>query len=295
MIIQMIKQKRLLAILPLLILIQLTGCESNFQPLQENDQYAYSIYGTLDVHADTQWVRVMPVNDKLIPSKPDSNNTRVSLVRKSTGEKVLFNDSLFVFGGDAYVWNYWTIEEIHPNEEYVLEAEGAEEQKSSVTVTTPSRMPLPLIEYSEESSSVNVNGSSSGPLVMVDAVFFVQEIRPFLNDLGPEVKVRISYLDELYEDPNSNDFRLNFNERKAIAGESSYKDFVINKRELHLATGSSDWPDLTELSRQEMQLPDAVSNVENGTGVVAGIAKRVVPIKNCYDEQSNLVPCEEIN
>lgn len=290
----MTKKERLLAILPVLILLYITGCESNFQPLQENNQYAYSIYGTLDVHADTQWVRVMPIHDKLIPSKPDSNHTRVSLVRNSTGEKVMLNDSLFVFGGDAYVWNYWTTEEIHPNEGYILEAEGAESQKSSVAIRTPSTLPLPVIQYSEESGRVKVNGMNPEPLVMVDAVFYVQEIRPFLGDLGPEVKVRISYLDDLYEDPDSESYRLVFDERKAITGETGYGDFVINKRTLQIASGSSDWPDLTDLSEQEMQLPDVVSNVENGIGVVAGIAKRDMPIKSCYDEQSNPVACEEI-
>ncbi|MCW9707447.1 hypothetical protein [Fodinibius salsisoli] len=283
----------LLAILMIGFLIQIAGCESNFDPLQENDQYTYSIYGTLDVHADTQWVRVMPIHGKLIPSKPDSNNTEVTLTRKSTGKTLQLNDSLFVFGGDAYVWNYWTTEKIYPKEEYIVEAVGAEGQKSSVTVTTPSKLPLPLVTYSEEGGEVKVNGSTSEPLVMADVVFHVQEIREFLGDLGPEVKVSISYLDILYEDPNSEDFRLIFNERSAIAGETGYDAFIINKRELHIAAGSNDWPDLTDLSEQEMQLPDVVSNIENGTGVVAGIAKREVPIKNCYDAQDNLMPCEE--
>ncbi len=41
-------------------MLVLSGCNRSFEPFKENNTYYFSIYGYLDVSADTQWVRVSP-------------------------------------------------------------------------------------------------------------------------------------------------------------------------------------------------------------------------------------------
>lgn len=86
------------------------GCETEFDPLQERDRYPFSMYGFLDLHADTQWVRVMPVLDSLVTHNPEPIDAHVTLTREMTGETTVLDDSLFFYGSFAYAWNYRTAE-----------------------------------------------------------------------------------------------------------------------------------------------------------------------------------------
>jgi len=271
------------------------GCENSFAPLEDNDRYNYSIYGTLDLYADTQWVRVMPVIETLIPDDSTDPGVEVTLTRASTGDTSLLNDSLFVFGaGAAYVRNYWTTMPLFPNEEYILQAEGPDGRTSSSRVTVPSSLPLPLVEYSQEDETGQVTGTSDDPLVVVETIYYVQEITEV--GLGPEEMVRFSQLEKLIFNRARDEYRLQVNDRLALARELNLgeDEFVVNRRELLIVTGSEDWPDLSDLTELEIVLPEVVSNVENGTGVVAGIASRRVPLKSCFDGSGAHIPCEDL-
>lgn len=41
--------------------------------------FAFSMYGFLDVHADTQYVRVMPILDELLPNHLDTIDHSVTI------------------------------------------------------------------------------------------------------------------------------------------------------------------------------------------------------------------------
>ncbi|MCW9707448.1 hypothetical protein [Fodinibius salsisoli] len=280
-----------LAILMIGFLIPIAGCESNFEPLQENDQYAYSVYGTLDVYADTQWVRVTPIHDTFISSKVDSNNTKVTLTQTSTGKTVQLNDSLFVFGGDAYVWNYWTTEEIHPKEEYVIEAEGANGLYSSAQLTVPDSLSLPLVKYSVEENRGEIKGSSGSPLVRMDIKYSIQIITE-VGTLTEELEVVSSLLEEINR-TSDGVYLAEFDGEELILDEIGHnKRYQINKRELYVATGSESWLSLTDLSEEEIMSPGVGSNIEMGVGHVAGMAQRKGFLRSCYDDRGDLIFCE---
>lgn len=274
----------------LIVVLMAAACDNSFDPLQENDEFAFTMYGALDVHADTQWVRVMPIGKKLIPSEADTVDVEVSLVRRETGEVISMNDSLFVFGNDAHVHNYWTTEPLAGGEEYTVRAEDENGRLSKATVTIPPALPLPLINVSEQTGRVRINGMSEAQLVMADSRYKVQEITP--AGPGPEDELVFSHLDEVYLGEDGS-YGFAFNPSGLLSQELSGV-YVVNSREFHIASGSEDWPDLSDLSQLEIAIPDIVSNVENGTGFVAGIASRQVPIKNCYNDNGEQVPCEEV-
>lgn len=263
---------------PVLILcIWNLSCETTFEPLQENDLYAFTMYGSLDLHAETQWVRVMPIGETLIYKNPEPNGTKVSLIRESTGEMTALNDSLFRFGGDAYVWNYWAGTTLQPNEEYRVVAETTDGRKSQSVVTLPSFLPIPDVTYSVEEESGTVSGSTEDPLVTVEMRYLAQAI----TEVGcaQEMEVIISHLDDVFITPEG-EYHFDIDNRFRIAsGLGGNVPYIVNKRELVVISASEeDWPDIADLTEEEIILPDLVSNVENGTGVIAGIATRRVII-----------------
>jgi len=253
------------------------GCETSFDPIQENEELTFSINGVLDVHADTQWVRVMPIGESLIPTNPNENGTAVDLTRQSTGEGFALEDSLYKFGGDTYVWNYWLTENMNGNESYEIVAESAAWDQSRVVVDTPSPLPQPNIVYSEDFESISVSGIALDTIVVAETRYLAQA----LTEVGcaPEREIRISHLD-IMNFTSGDEYAINSENREVIARELGVfgDQFRINRREFVLVTAGPDWPDDVGLSDLEKNLPDVVSNVEGGTGLVAGIAKRKIEI-----------------
>lgn len=253
------------------------GCENEFDPLQENDRYVFSMYGTFDIHADTNWVRVMPITETLIPRDPESNGTTVTMIHQRTGEETPLQPKLVRFSGNVYVWNYWTTKELEPQEEYTIRAKAPGGSQSYATITIPSELAIPDIDYSEENEVGEIRGISEDTLVTVDFRYFVQVIRDRV--LEPEVEVLISNLEDISLKTNG-DYCAEIDNAEKLEEIllANRGDMIVNRRELVVISGSEDWPDIADLSEEEIVLPDAVSNVVNGTGFIAGIAKRKIVI-----------------
>lgn len=252
------------------------SCENSFQPLQENNQYAFTMYGTLDFHADTQWVRIMPIGKTLLPKDSIPDPTTVALIRKKTGETTFFSDSLFRFGGDTYVSNYWSTKPLVANENYTLIAENSNGDQSLSNIHIPSPLPLPTVEYSTEREVGFISGFSADPLVSLETRYLVQVTD---ERCLPEREIILSHLEDIVPSGDGS-FVLKIDNLSKISKLLGVipGDFIINHRELVLIAASTDWPDLTDLSEQEIVLPDVVSNVEHGTGLVAGISRRILEI-----------------
>jgi hypothetical protein len=267
-------KNRFPAFLPVCAILILTGCDNSFEPLMENDRYAFSMYGALDVHADTQWVRVMPIGDKLIPTDSVPSATEVRIINENTGEQFMLTDSLFRFGGEAYVLNYFTDVPIFPEETYRVTATAEDGRQSYSILRTPSELAVPDVDFNESLERLIITGSNSNPIVSVDIRYRVQTVT--FGGCTPEAELVISNLKDVLTLPNG-EYRINANNGSQL---SQYR---INSRDLVIVTGSEDWPDLQELNEEEMALPDVVSNVENGTGYIAGIARRYVMISPRLD------------
>ena len=280
--------------------LQWTGCRDSFQKLAENEKYAYSMSGVLDLHADTQWVRVMPINKTLLARNTENNVTSVTITREETGETSRLNDSLFVFDNNVRVWNYWTTMLLHPNEKYTVRAEG-EDGTVSATVSIPSPLPVPVVkteaENEEEEECIPfVKGSSDTPLVTADLKFYYR-LTSF-DKVTAIDELSVSYMDKISRKPNGL-YKFKFDTLETMFEEvgrnpDDDEGYIIEEIQLIVATGNEDYPDYSLFTEEEAVLPGTISNVENGTGFVAGIARRIVPLKSCYDDQGDLIPCEEI-
>lgn len=260
------------------LLFMAVSCDQTFDPLQKNEDLTFSMYGVVDVHGQFSVVRVMPIGERLINTDPESNNSQVFLIHNSTGDQIAFQDSLYKFGGDTYVWNYFSSEDLSANSSYRFVAQNSEGRSSVAQINLPSELPIPTIEeYSTGFESGIFIGQSVDPIVSVKTRYFVQPV----NEIGcdPEMEIVISHLDQLitYADGR---YRLEVNNRSEISAAlgPSVENFVINRRELLIVSSGEDWPDLSELIDLEITLPDVINNVEGGVGYVAGVAGRIIQI-----------------
>lgn len=259
--------------LAMLGLISLSGCENTFNPIKENDELVFSMVGVLDINADTQWVRVMPVGKSLLPLNPEPNGTEVRLIRESTGSVSVMDDSLFRFNDDTYVWNYWTDEPIHPDEFYTIVAENPEGEKSIVRVETPSITPVPEVEFNERLERVYVHGEKTDSLVVIESRYLVQP----LTDMGcaEETEIVLSHMNQVVVRGEA-EYYMTAENGVALWQELGVNSYIINRRAVIIITATRDWPNAASLTEDEVALPDVISNVENGTGVVAGIARQEI-------------------
>lgn len=253
------------------------SCDTTFEPMQENDRYAFSMAGALDVHADTQWVRVMPVGTELYPTDNQPSENIVRLIDEQTGQISVMNDSLFRFGGTSFVRNYWLPGELIPEHEYRIEAETPEGWQSEVLIVTPPELPVLDIDYSLKLEEGKVIGTANAPIVTAEFRYLVQPITMY--GCGPETEVIISHTDEVVHNENGS-FELDFRNTMELSSrlDTTLDGLIINSRKFVFVTAGEHWPDIDSLDEIERTLPDAVSNVENGTGFVAGIASRTIQV-----------------
>lgn len=253
------------------------SCENEFEPFEKTEKYVFSMNGYLDVHADTQWIRVMPIGETLLPQDATINSNQVRLTREATGESVVLNDSLFQFSGDTYVWNYWLPDSVIADEEYRITATDSVGKQSSVVVRTASKLMVPEIEYDQDFEEISVLGSTRDSLILLETRYLVQAF----VEVGctPEREVSFSHLENITTGPNGHYAFTSIN-REAIAEKLDVQpfSFQVNQRKLVIITAGEDWPDYSNIGDLEANIPSVVSNVINGTGFVGGIAKKEISI-----------------
>lgn len=295
----------------------ITSCNETFEPIKENDTYFFSIYGYLDASADTQWVRVTPLHDSIFPGTEasDSLDAIVSLVHLDSGEKVILNDSLFIYAQIAYAYNFWTTMDLQPDQTYKLIAERSDGARSTVTVSLPEEFPTPEIRlppdrFDEDDPDL----FSPDTLVMrgIDRLADVQAIYHVRNKItGDELE---SFIPHLKDTTRSN---LNANERRVLiqpredlnqveeearskipvrSDTFNVENYELFNCQMFIASAPSDYPKFHILSDLVITLPEGISNIENGVGYLAGIVSKTIPYpSHPWPEEPGLnpAPCPE--
>lgn len=125
----------------LLFLLLCFGCDNANISLTKPSELYFSMYGFLDVKADTQFVRISPLRE--VPSSlPQKIDASVELRDLDSGEKIAMKDSLFKFEGQFYVHNFWTTHKIRENGRYQLRATNSEGKSSIANIEVPNAAPV---------------------------------------------------------------------------------------------------------------------------------------------------------
>lgn len=152
-------------------------------------------------------------------------------------------------------------------------------------MSTPSSLPQPEVVYSEDFESISVSGIALDTIVVAETRYLAQA----LTDVGcsPEREIAISHMDEMIV-TSGDEYSINSENIEEIASELGvFADQIrINHREFVVVTAGPDWPEDVGLSELEKNLPEVDSDVEGGTGLVAGIARRNIEISE------RRLPCE---
>lgn len=276
--------------------ILIAGCDHTFEPLQENENYHFSIYGYLDATADTQWVRVGPAR-RAVNEPPDPSGIRVTLEHIQSGQTIVMNDSLF---SDKNFLNYWTTHDIENEQTYRITAER-DGKSSRVTVTMPKELPTPRVLKSRsivpgEGNIVSVYiDDSIDHLADVQSKWYV-----LLQPDGQREKVTYSFSHR-----NTAKYTTAFygawfvdvlvdHELRTIQRQTAGSDIEIIHRQIFVAAGGPEWNEnISSIDDLEYFLDGTASNVENGLGYVVGIDTKLVPMETCYPPGGELIiPCE---
>ena len=265
-------------------LCALIGCDSTVDPFQENDRH-YSIFGYLNVTADTQFVRIEKLRDGQATQAPPTLDATVRLTNLATDRTVPLQDSLFQFFGGATAHNFYTTADIAPSTTYRLVVEGPNGAVSRAETTTPPSPTVtvvrpvqdcfpscdtpwlgPACESPEEGSDRQavLRVGNTDRLVAVKAIYDMSAPtgRWSFDSLSDASEVR----DRVFQ------ARAGYDDDWCRIPPPSTQDRTAKRISIIVASGGPDWPDFMGLAPERDLLPTVASNVDGGVGLLGGIA-----------------------
>jgi hypothetical protein len=260
----------------LLAAVPAAGCEDRpFEPYAPNETAAFSMYGYLDVKADTQWVRVMPVRQNLL-SDPAPIDAVVTLEDVETGHTVTLKDSTFRYAdaqldGVVYAHNFWTTERLAAGARYRLRAVRSDGDSTTAVVNMPADF---------EFSFLNLEGGGDTALVQLRAerVLSVETLHTMATGAG-EPGGRVAKRQKAPSASGNPGVQLLYVDGTP-AIQSGLSD--VGRTDLRIAVAGPDWQFDATLPDLEVMEPSTMpSNVEHGLGYVGGVEIWTIPFHRC--------------
>jgi hypothetical protein len=259
-----------------------------------SDQYRYSLYGTLDVNADTQVVRVSSLADSVQVGAAPSLEATVSLENLDTGAQVALQDSLMTVTGDTRVHNFWTVHPIEPGTAYRIAVRSEGEVVTTVETSTPAeapavsygralRLPCQVDRFGDPIPGQNTFELQVGAPEQLAALQVLYPITRLRGAQRPapvdSLLARFGHLDaprtpqvDIAYAPDL--IALNTRDEGCIGRSSFFRDSVL----VAVARGGPEWPDWLDVPLNELARPDSFSNVQGGHGFVGGIYSDTVQV-----------------
>jgi hypothetical protein len=265
------------------------GCDdAPFEPFAENTVGPFAIFGYLDLRADTQWVRVMPIRQNLLTA-PDPIDAIVTLEHLGTGRVVTLRDSLFGFtdrelGGVGYAHNFWTTEPVEPEATYRLVATRSDGAATTAMVEMPpdSELSLRFWQHSEKPQEwYPLRAFVEGENLLYAEVLFT--VWNSTGDGWPEPPVQLRMTPHPRSWPGNWEiglpgwwFELN---------RPSLED--TERWEAQIVMGGADWPFEPGLSPTDAAVPGNIpTTVEDGVGFLLGVERWRIPLAICEPMES---------
>ena len=121
-------------------LAALAGCEVALDPIEDGTRY-FTLSGYLDTEADTQWVRVEPLDLTVAPSD-EPIDAEVTLV--GPGGRARFTQRVVRLGPNPSHL-FWTTADVEPGQAYTVEARRPDGATTRARVRTPAPDPPPVL------------------------------------------------------------------------------------------------------------------------------------------------------
>ncbi|MCS3675433.1 hypothetical protein GGP66_002880 [Salinibacter ruber] len=279
----------------------LVGCDPSVDVLRPSDTYRYSVFGVLDVAADTQAFRVEALDDSVQVGAPADFEGTVLLENLDAGSSTTLRDSFAVVGstGDRF-HNFWTTRSVTADTRYRLAVQEGGRTVTSVTTKTPSRPPeltrdttfyLPCLPPAPDGGPRPGNTfilTASG----VDRIAAVQVTYPVAVSIpGEGDRVRratFNYTSTLRK-VQGNTFEVPIAYRSALTSLNpdpppsgptciSRSEFTRQRATARIATAGPGWPDWRSVPLDQIARPDSFTNVRNGLGFVGSIYSNTIQV-----------------
>lgn len=251
-----------------------TGCEEEVTPIIGTDR-AYTLYGALTPEADTQFVRVFPIEEILEPTSPVPLDARVVSTDLETGVQHAWRDSLVMDFRRQYAHVFWSPFRPEHGHTYRIEIEGAT-GASAVDVTIPLPATIEVQEAISASSTtvpVLIRGDA-GNLLGIEIDYTVGSA-PGLGS-GP-ITLTVPFEGQMTRQGEGWLLRIDMaREREEIvvrldargAYRNEYGVLLLDMR-LHMIVANDAWvPPGGVFDPEVLIQPDVMTNVENGFGFV---------------------------
>jgi|SRR5690554_1503125 hypothetical protein len=259
----------------LLLAFSLTGCEEDVVAVLGTD-YPFTLYGAFNPEADTQKVRVFPIEQRLEPTSSDPIDATVTSVDKATGETHTWQDSLLQFSDGTYGHLFWAKLRPAYGHSYQVEVKRSDGATSKVSFTVPKMIqPIvgePIVSTSIVDVPVFLEGEAPR-LIQFELEYWVK----YDSSLAGTTKIVIPYTEELTRVDGGWKFniklRRDFNDIVALLrGRKLYLPrYGVGLIELNVRAMVVDdaWnPPNDEFDPEILVEPGTMTNVENGFGFV---------------------------
>lgn len=290
------RQRWIVLLAPALVaaLVCVSGCDPSVDVVNPSEQYQYSLFGVLNVAADTQVVRVEPLGDTTQIGAPRDIPATVFLENLDTGTRVQLRDSFdAVGGGIAQVHNFWTTHTIQPGTTYrvVVEEEGS--PITTATTTTPAQSPTLLhnpqatddkpfylpCELDGDNNPIERLNTFSLRVRNVEEIASVRVRYAVASEAVEDSIVHVfDHLDEVSHEEDRRRFRVSVFYGSDLLALSQTPNACVGRSDLAwpyasvvVGAGGADWPEWQGASLDELARPDTFSNVEGGHGFVGGV------------------------
>lgn len=284
-------------------LLLVPGCKDpTVDVLKPSDQFQFSLFGTLNVAADTQVVRIEPLGDSTQIGAPRDLGATAFLENLDSGEQIPLQDSLTNVG--VPVHNLWTTHPIQPSTDYRVVVQSEGETVTTATTTTPARPPdlthtvapdtalrLPCVFAENPNVDRRAENTFTVTARSVDKIAAVEVRYPIPS--APLRAQRFFNHSGSVEKGEDGDFTLSVFYRRDlvlsnpenIAPEDprmrtcvGINDFASLYAVVAVSAGGPDWPKWRGVPINEIARPDTFSNVQGGHGFVGGIYSDTVRV-----------------
>ena len=285
------KYIRPFSLIPIVVLLgTAVGCDTSFEAFEETER-AYSVFGYLDANADTQYVRVEPIQDSTFAGSR-ALNARVTSTNVETGKTVVWEKRAYQVGVNSVtVRNAVTATDFQPEATYRFTVDRKRDgATTSAEVTLPPAFPMPTFANAPDQREDSEDPEGPTKIVVrgverLGAVRAHFDFEACLPMRGCRRRQRSTYhvTDTTHRSDGAIEVEIDWREeipQEVGATLGRFYSFSVT-----VAAVSEDWPDYAEDNPpgggpegQPLPPPGTESNVENGAGFLGGIFTRTVEL-----------------
>lgn len=269
----------------LMMAVLLVGCDTTINPIV-GEEKPFTVWGVLDVGADTQRVRVFPIEDYPGIDRGPVIDAAVSSVDLATGERREWKHRRVTYENGNIAHVFWSVFRPEPRHEYRIHVRRSDGQTSSASTIIPD---VSGVDISIRTDSGYVPVVVTGDSINVIAAYMRYEATnvppldapegiPIYPAVFHAVDVSQAGKGDIVDDGGSWKLEIDmYEDTKAVFAEyaqnclinSDNPNIALRRVELRFVIASVDWaPPNGEFDPDELVEPNRLSNVENGYGFI---------------------------